>query len=636
MTSARVLAAMLALTVGVTVASAARSARPAAASAAPAARFEVFANANDVEAIVVHAGRLYAATGGGVAVWDLATGRLVRTWTSADGLLGTHARAIALCAMPRPTVVVGSLDGLSLLDPATGAWRTMTPTTSSMAAAAVTSLAADGGRLCVGYAYAGVDLFDSRTGAWRHVATVNGLLANHVESVALGHDGGAWAGTSNGLSHVGARDVTTYTTRDLGFTGALAGAIALDAKGNPWAVTSLGRLVRGTNGGWTTYGAEALRGLVPRARAGVATSADGAVWFEATSGDLVRWDPAAGRTTLVGRPPLGGETRGLWVAPDGTLFVARSTGVAARAPSGAWRTFVAGNDAMSSNQIRALALARDGAVWVATGAGVYRADAASRRLTPVEVPAGEPRRADVLTLFPDPAGAMWAGTAGGVGRLGRAHDPWIDTRRGLVNDTVRAIARDAHGRMWFGTVGGITVWDGARARNWTARDGLPSERIHALLAHGPVMFVGTDNSLVRIEDERIVKLDDDALGIEFESMERLEPWRRDSLIVGTSNGLGYIDGRTGREDPEVYGDAVRALAVGPNDELWVGTNLTGLYHRAGAGWQTMTVADGLPSNQITALLVDRAGAVWIGTADAGLARYLPPRRAAPARATRSR
>ena len=37
----------------------------------------------------------------------------------------------------------------------------------------------------------------------------------------------------------------------------------------------------------------------------------------------------------------------------------------------------------------------------------------------------------------------------------------------------------------------------------------------------------------------------------------------------------------------------------------------------------MTTAHGLPSNSITALCLDRDGALWIGTADAGLARYVP-------------
>ena len=35
----------------------------------------------------------------------------------------------------------------------------------------------------------------------------------------------------------------------------------------------------------------------------------------------------------------------------------------------------------------------------------------------------------------------------------------------------------------------------------------------------------------------------------------------------------------------------------------------------------MTTLDGLPSNTISAVLVDRQGTIWVGTEDAGLGRY---------------
>ena len=52
--------------------------KPVASSRAAAPGWEIFSNANQVNALASHGGRLYAATSGGVAAWDLATGRLVR------------------------------------------------------------------------------------------------------------------------------------------------------------------------------------------------------------------------------------------------------------------------------------------------------------------------------------------------------------------------------------------------------------------------------------------------------------------------------------------------------------------------------------------------------------------------------
>ncbi len=67
-------------------------------------------------------------------------------------------------------------------------------------------------------------------------------------------------------------------------------------------------------------------------------------------------------------------------------------------------------------------------------------------------------------------------------------------------------------------------------------------------------------------------------------------------------------------------NTVKALAVAPNDEVWVGTEF-GLCRFDGSNWQTFqTGSSGLPDNDIRALAVDDTGTVWVGTLN-GLARY---------------
>jgi ligand-binding sensor domain-containing protein len=620
---------------------AAAASKRSAAASKPAPRtkpsLKTFSNANDVEAIAIDAGRLYAATAGGVVAWDIASGRMIRKWTSLDGLLGNHAYSIAVCPLPEPRVAVGTVDGLNLLDPARERWEAMTPGNSDLAAAAVTCLAPDPrhGALYIGFGYAGLNVLEGRTRSWRHIATVNGLLANRVEGMAVANGGQqVWVAARSGVSLVDAKGVTVYSARDIGTTSPLSGAIAAGPPGTMWAITADGTLIRFANGKWKLYGAGEVPGQPLRARAGIVASADGTLWFQASNGDICHFDPASGKCATAGRVPSTGGATALLPAPDGTLFVATHEGVMALDPrrGGGWRTFTVEGDPLRNNRIQALAEAAGGPVWIGTEAGTYTVDPAAPGSTmrPVGKPGDRVWRGGVNTLYADPRGGMWLGTPGGAGYLNRSTWKWLGRPEGLVNDTVSAIARDAKGRMWFGTIRGISVWDGKAMRNLTARDGLPSERIHALLARGAVVYAGTENSMLRFDGPRFEVLDDDAMGVEFESMRRIAPYRRDSLVVGTSNGLGFIDGRTGRDDPEVYGDAITAIAVGPRDELWVGTELRGVFHRDARGWENLTILDGLPSNRISALLVDRLGAVWIGTDDAGLARYSRPA-AAPAR-----
>lgn len=67
-------------------------------------------------------------------------------------------------------------------------------------------------------------------------------------------------------------------------------------------------------------------------------------------------------------------------------------------------------------------------------------------------------------------------------------------------------------------------------------------------------------------------------------------------------------------------NTVRALAVAPNGDAWVGTEF-GLCRYDGSLWQVFqTGSSGLPDNDIRALTVDDTGSVWIGTLN-GLAMY---------------
>src|SRR6266571_6199563 len=132
---------------------------PAAAKPTTAPGWQYFSDANAVHGLAVHAGRLYAATGGGVVAWDLATGKVLKKWTALDGLLGNRADAIAVCPLPEPKLVVGTLEGFNVCDLKTGRWQSLTPASSEMAGASVTALVADPERktLYIGYGYAGVN-----------------------------------------------------------------------------------------------------------------------------------------------------------------------------------------------------------------------------------------------------------------------------------------------------------------------------------------------------------------------------------------------------------------------------------------------------------------------------------------------
>lgn len=71
---------------------------------------------------------------------------------------------------------------------------------------------------------------------------------------------------------------------------------------------------------------------------------------------------------------------------------------------------------------------------------------------------------------------------------------------GLVNSRVRKAYQDSKGRMYFLTFGGLSVYDGARFKNYTTREGLASNLVN------DVLEVGDDSLLVATNSGNYVNL----------------------------------------------------------------------------------------------------------------------------------
>jgi hypothetical protein len=95
----------------------------------------------------------------------------------------------------------------------------------------------------------------------------------------------------------------------------------------------------------------------------------------------------------------------------------------------------------------------------------------------------------------------------------------------------------------------------------------------------------------------------------------------------------YADGRWEKADIDL---PVVDLAFGPAGDVWAVWSRgegapgvgdppagSGVHHYSEGSWTEVALPDDLSDVQLTAVAVDQRGCVWIGTADAGIARYCP-------------
>ncbi|HJL00350.1 MAG TPA: two-component regulator propeller domain-containing protein [Polyangiaceae bacterium LLY-WYZ-15_(1-7)] len=234
----------------------------------------------------------------------------------------------------------------------------------------------------------------------------------------------------------------------------------------------------------------------------------------------------------------------------------------------------------------------------------------------------------------------------------------FDEARGLLDDRVNRLAVDAEGDLWVATDRGLVERVGGRFR----LRGFLDEHVFFVAAVGEAVVAAAEGKLWRWEGERWAPFDavpgarpQDAApmgrslvvgsaeglaldtgrgwlhltaedGLPDEWVTAVAVWRGE-LLVGTYNGGLARLGAEGVEllAPGVWVNAGALVSVGSEDGAYValGSLGEGLWLLDGDELQRLGVTEGLPDEDVTALLPDGEGGLWAATRG-GLAHLTPP------------
>ncbi len=294
------------------------------------------------------------------------------------------------------------------------------------------------------------------------------------------------------------------------------------------------------------------------------------------------------------------------------------------------------------NVVPSLAQDRAGLLWLGTGDGLARFD--GYRLQPVEQDGPDALARNmgwVRALAAGPDGRMWIGTeSAGLA----VHDPDNGRIRSLggpqsgAQASITALALDTEGRVWVGTVGsGLYRYDDRSGRfEVLALPGLPAGSGQVFsFSLGPdgSLWVGHWGGLARWQPGQ-------AEGVAVALPPHPERAASDPVLavlaapdgtlwLGTQRGL-LARASTGQSATWLAAQgrgAVQALAIGSDGLLWAG-------HRAGldlvdpaSGQLRQRLVHrpdqpaGLAGNEVTELLRDPTGAMWVAGFGVGLQRH---------------
>ena len=478
-----------------------------------------------------------------------------------------------------------------------------------------------------------------RKGQWHSLGVQDGLPASGVFSILQDRDGHLWFGMETaGLCRFDGHEFATWDMRD-GLPGNAIWDLQEDREGNLWFVTSgytesiPSALVRYDGEEFTVFSAvDVLFASGMGSTAGwlsrlLLDERDGAFWISAyDASEIYRYDGreftrpfSFDEPTVLEYQDLSGN---LWFIAD--LRAMRYDGEKFTVVAGAPGSIV-------ETGVYSVFEDRDRNLWFGLQeGGVLRYDG---RESTVFTAADGLSSGIAQSFAQDREGHIWIRTYGaeGISVYDGRRIRTFTTEDGLINNQVRTIYEDREGHIWFATIEGVSRYDGARFTTFTTEDGLPSNGVMALLEnrqgdiwagtfHGYVSrFDGASfTQTMRLGESSIWAMAEDAEGGLWFSEPRPGPdWG--GVFHYDGGEITKFDSTNGLPDNEVF--ALLSDRVG---KVWLGSgrvNSGGLTRRDGKTFTTFTTRDGLPDHRIQSLLEDRQGNIWAGTFGGGISRF---------------
>jgi signal transduction histidine kinase/ligand-binding sensor domain-containing protein len=272
-----------------------------------------------------------------------------------------------------------------------------------------------------------------------------------------------------------------------------------------------------------------------------------------------------------------------------------------------------GAGSLPGTGVHAIVQTSDRYLWLGTNVGLVRFDGArffvhDTRNTPSYGEGG------VTALSTNPDGTLFFGTtAGTIIRMKDGEFTGIDHSGGTGLATSLLCLND--GRLWFSLVGRpIYQWDGKGTSQSLNRQISLLGTLAMVQDERGAIWLGTHhNGLVRVEAGK-----SSTFPVTTDVVQALRMDRAGTLWIGTPHGLLRMKGDKVDHLTDADGlsnNDVSAILEDSDGNLWVGTSGGGLSRLSGGHWSRFTTAEGLSDDDVRSLVEDHEGNLWVGTAD---------------------
>ncbi len=282
------------------------------------------------------------------------------------------------------------------------------------------------------------------------------------------------------------------------------------------------------------------------------------------------------------------------------------------------------DEGLPHSTVRSVAQTPDGYLWFATHEGAARFDGLAFSVFN-QVNAPPLRGNGVASLLTMRDGSLLLGLRdSGLARHVRGKFEAINPKGDMPVGTVDFLTEDAAGNIWA-AVGASDLVRIANneVRVFTVADGLPAGSLTSIrVTSDGNLWVGTGSGLAMFKGGKFVSqptgswLDSASIAAIVEDREK-RVW-----FATNGQGVAVLEGTAIRRFGRLQGlasDALTRMLVDRNGGVWVGS-LEGVHRLVGQSFERFATPDGFTNNNVRDIFEDAEGSIWIGT-DRGVNRF---------------
>lgn len=511
-------------------------------------------------------------------------------------------------------------------------------------------------RLWVGTANGGLNLFDRRKDNFRRILLSDNTGTDYITSITEDRWGQIWVSTLKGLKMVDVDSFRLLTIPALRQSPALY-------EGKTWSAfqdqdhsiwigmnSGLGRIDARTKKIKPLPAVLAKNGILMGSKILVIRrDKKGHLWLGTEKSGVFRYDPSTNSCTNYRKSGTAGMglpsdgIKDIFVNEDNNVWIATREGLSVFNSSSQQFASYAHDksdpNSLSYNLLWSFMRDKGGNIWIGTFAGgidIYYPGNAN--FTKIGERIGTERlglnNPVVTSMLEERDGGLWVGTNGGglnfLNRkegVSRYYDV-KDNRLGKSNNIVRALAKDKEGNLWVGTFDGLYRFDKDNGLfSYVKLADAKDSRVISLLEDPQGIWVATVTGGIQFlayNGEKKVYQADPANkhALKDNNITVLRRDAQNNILVGTENGLNYLDTKNGvfssyrnnRNEGSLSNNSILSVFQDSRKRIWIGTE-GGLnyFDTVKKRFHRIKLDTRASNDVILAIIEDTRGHLWLNT-----------------------